>query len=333
MVKAISMSNSQLNLSWKSVIFHNRTPFELEVIGYLPEFLQAPIPGNQDEEQGIKYPQQKIRACDTFIWGIKSLGEVTFKIKLLSSEESKEYQVDFILSQDCKNYQVIITEENAVYWDVRKRLGPDDPTGIKKVHVGCGPKNIFPDWWNVDIRSFQGIDTVMDVTHTWPFQDIDFVYGEHFLEHLPLDGAINFLVSSGNSLKLGGKIRLTTPNLAWVVDSHFPVNDAPTHAKVDGTFAINRAFHGWGHQFLYSQEFLEYLLSQLGYEQIVFFEYGKSDTLALTYLERHGKYKKYNNFSNLIIVEATRGAGEIIVTEQLAKQIEVMFMRYYLGGH
>ena len=166
MVKAISMSNSQLNLSWKSVTFHNRTPFEVEVVAYLPEFVHEPMLDSQDEEQEIKHPQQKIRACDTFIWGIKSLGEATFKIQLLSSEDLKEYQVNLTLSQDCKNYHVIITEENAVYSDVRKRLGPDDPNGIKKVHVGCGPKNIFPDWWNVDIRSFQGIDTVMDVTKT-----------------------------------------------------------------------------------------------------------------------------------------------------------------------
>ena len=38
------------------------------------------------------------------------------------------------------------------------RRGPNDPGGIARLHVGCGPKNLMADWWNVDIRSFKGID-------------------------------------------------------------------------------------------------------------------------------------------------------------------------------
>jgi predicted SAM-dependent methyltransferase len=319
------MNNSIFDNSWRSVIFHNRTEFSVDVKAYLPNT------GNN--KANPKVPEKLIKACDTSIFGLKYVGDVIFEVKLETTVNPKKLLVTVPISKECKEYHVVITEEKAIYWDYQNRVGPNEDNGIKRIHVGCGPQNIFPDWWNVDIRSFQGIDTVMDVTQTWPFQDIDFIYGEHFLEHLPLDGAINFLVSSGNSLKLGGKIRLTTPNLAWVIDSHFPVNDAPTHAKVNGTFDINRAFHGWGHQFLYSQEFLEYLLSELGYEQIVFFEYGKSDTPALSYLERHGKFRKRNNLSNLIIAEATRGKGEISFSQQLTKQIEVMFMRYYRGGH
>lgn len=34
---------------------------------------------------------------------------------------------------------------------------------IRRVHVGCGPNNIFSDWWNVNIRHFKGLDQVMDV--------------------------------------------------------------------------------------------------------------------------------------------------------------------------
>jgi hypothetical protein len=44
------------------------------------------------------------------------------------------------------------------------RLSPDAPGGIKKLQVGCNPKNILPDWWNVDIRWFPGIDQVMTDT-------------------------------------------------------------------------------------------------------------------------------------------------------------------------
>ena len=73
------------------------------------------------------------------------------------------------------------------------RLSPQNHNGIKKVQVGCGPHNIMADWWNVDIRPFPGIDQVMDVTKPWPFNGLEYVYGEHFLEHLSLEGAIAFL--------------------------------------------------------------------------------------------------------------------------------------------
>ncbi len=85
---------------------------------------------------------------------------------------------------------------------------------MKKVHVGSGPHNLMEGWINVDIRPFKGLDRVLDVTREWPFAEVDYVYGEHFIEHLPLEGAIAFLANAGASLKRGGVLRLTTPNLA-----------------------------------------------------------------------------------------------------------------------
>lgn len=85
------------------------------------------------------------------------------------------------------------------------KLSPAHPSGIKKLQVGCGPNNIFPNWWNVDIRMFPGIDEVMDVTKQWPYENcLDYIYGEHFLEHLTIDSAFGFLTSSNQALKKGG---------------------------------------------------------------------------------------------------------------------------------
>jgi predicted SAM-dependent methyltransferase len=57
------------------------------------------------------------------------------------------------------------------------------------------------DWWNVDLRAFPGIDAVMDVTKPWPFDGWEYVYGEHFLEHWSLEGAIAFINHAWKSLK------------------------------------------------------------------------------------------------------------------------------------
>ncbi|NJO39612.1 MAG: hypothetical protein HC769_15240 [Cyanobacteria bacterium CRU_2_1] len=213
-------------------------------------------------------------------------------------------------------------------------LSPDHPNGIKKLQVGCGPKNILLDWWNVDIRPFPGIDQAMDVTQPWNFENLEYVYGEHFLEHLTLDGAIAFLRQAWNSLKIGGVIRLSTPSLEWVLLTHFDLSESNPKKRVSSTFAINRAFNGWGHQFLYSQEFLTELLENLGYQNILFCEYGQSDHVELASLERHGKYRIVGGYPSVWIVEASRSqtVSEESISHYL-NAIENSYLKYARAGH
>ncbi len=214
------------------------------------------------------------------------------------------------------------------------RLSPEHDQGIKKVQFGCGPKNILTHWWNVDIRSFPGIDETLDATQPWKYKNLDFVYGEHFLEHLTLDGAISFLQNAWQSLKAGGMIRLSTPALEWVLSTHFDLSDSTPQNRIRSTFAMNRAFHGWGHQFLYSKEFLFDLLENLGYTNIQFCEYGSSTHPELSDMERHGGYKIHNGYPSVWIVEATKGSQP--PQDGLSNYlhfIEKQYMIYVRGGH
>ncbi len=214
------------------------------------------------------------------------------------------------------------------------RNSPNHPNGIKKVQVGCGPHNIMVDWWNVDIRPFPGIDQVMDVTKPWPFNGLEYVYGEHFLEHLSLEGASAFINNVWKSLKPGGVIRLSTPSLEWVLSSHFNLSETNPQRRIDSTFSINRAFHGWGHQFLYSKDFLQSLLDNLGWQKVVFCEYGKSQHSNLTNIERHGKYRVDNGYPNVWIVEGTRGDGRSessVLSYQ--KLLDKSYVSHVRSGH
>lgn len=214
------------------------------------------------------------------------------------------------------------------------RLSPTEPNGIKKLQVGCGPHNLLSEWWNVDLRNFPGIDQVMDVTQPWLFDDLEYIYGEHFLEHLSLEGAFSFLNHAWKSLKVGGIIRLSTPSLEWVISTHFNLSEKKTDKKIASTFAINRAFHGWGHQFLYSKEFLTSMLENLGWKEIVYCEYGKSKHSALDNLERHGKYTIANGYPNVWIVEAQK--INFRSEEKLAsyrRAIDTSYSRYIRSGH
>jgi predicted SAM-dependent methyltransferase len=270
-------------------------------------------------------PALKVPACATETWSIRRNDRV--RVALTGRELDAVLELDLT---DGGTRHLIIDEAGARALAHAERQGPDHADGIRRVQVGCGPKNLFPDWWNVDIRSFKGVDAVMDVTQAWPYQGLDYVYGEHFIEHLPLAGAVKFLVACGQSLRPGGVLRLTTPNLEWVVRTHYPTADDGD--KVTGTYAVNRAFHGWGHQFLYSQPFLKHVLKSLGYAPVTFYKYGQSPDPALRNLERHGGYKTEAGVHNLLVVEAVN-SGAVQPSEALEAQLQSRFMRYVDGGH
>jgi predicted SAM-dependent methyltransferase len=214
-----------------------------------------------------------------------------------------------------------------------KRLGPGDPGGIHRIHVGCGPKNLMADWWNVDIRPFRGVDEVADVTKPWPWRDLDYVYGEHFLEHLALDDAVRFLAEAIVHLRPGGKVRLSTPGLEWVWATHFTADAAPD-AVVADTYMANRAFHGWGHQFLYSRPVLERILGATGYTGVAFYAFGESDDPELRGLERHGTPVFAGEWPSVWNVEAARpDTGEPAVDPAILEEIEEEFVKYVRSGH
>lgn len=215
---------------------------------------------------------------------------------------------------------------------VSGRLGPEHEGGIKRVQVGCGPHNVMQDWWNTDIRKLAGIDAALDATQPWPYEDLEYVYGEHFLEHLTLDGAIAFLRHAGNSLRVGGKLRMSTPNLEWVLRTHYPYENTGTDEIVSGALQTNRAFHGWGHQFLYSEGMLRYLLGEMGFEGISFFTYGESDTPALKNIERHGKFSMYEGHPSVVIVEATKGERPIKPSQELSERFQNNYLNVVRSG-
>lgn len=211
------------------------------------------------------------------------------------------------------------------------RKGPNEPGGIRRVHAGCGPRNLFSDWWNVDIREFQGVDEVVDMTSPWPWRRLDYVFGEHFLEHLSPSQALQFLREAAVALAPEGRLRLSTPGLEWVWLTHFNPNAPPDRAVAD-CYRINRAFHGWGHMFLYSRPMLERILDACGFTDVSFHAYGESDDPALRDLERHGGYSTFEGWPSVWIVEAIpNGRGSAVA--DVAAEIEQEFERYVRAGH
>jgi predicted SAM-dependent methyltransferase len=206
---------------------------------------------------------------------------------------------------------------------------------ITKVHVGCGPHALLDGWWNTDLREFPGIDQAMDATAPWPWRDqLTHVYAEHFLEHLTIEQSFAFLTEAGNALAPGGRLRMSTPNLTWVMSSHYPTGpDVEVETRLKDTLVINRAFHGWGHKFLWSEELLTGALVSMGFDDVEAYTYGESRDPVLHGIERHGGFTVGNGHPSVIIVEAVRGDRPIAPDQGITTWIDQEFVRHVKAGH
>jgi hypothetical protein len=174
-----------------------------------------------------------------------------------------------------------------------------------RLHIGSGPLAL-EGWTNVDVAAWPGVDVVLDVREPWPFAEVEAIFAEHFLEHLTLAEGLAFLRECRRVLRVDGVLRLSTPNLDWVWLTHYkPPAELTTEEQLLGCLEINRAFHGWGHHFLYNPRTLELALRAAGFGQITPREYGVSDIEALRNLERHERHTDLPQAPSVVVIEAT----------------------------
>ena len=186
-----------------------------------------------------------------------------------------------------------------------------------RLHVGCGPLAL-PGWINIDNQPYPGVDQVVDVRGGLPFENLRFVFAEHFIEHLSYEDGSAFMRECRRILRDDGVLRLSTPNLDWVWMTHYHFGSWPDEAlPVADCFAINKAFRAWGHQFLYNLQTLTATLQRAGFARIDSRAYGMSDHAELRGLERHEQYPDSPELPHIIIVEASgRGDGRAALLDQ-----------------
>jgi predicted SAM-dependent methyltransferase len=190
---------------------------------------------------------------------------------------------------------------------VRISGGTEPVERAERVHIGSGDVTL-PGWVNVDNQSYAGVDRVLDVTHGLPFLDVQLIFAEHFIEHLRYADAMDFLAECRRVLRDDGVLRLSTPNLDWVWVSHYRRVLTPEQ-EILGAFGLNRAFHGWGHRFLYNFGTLAATLRDAGFADVVRTAYGQSAHPDLCGLEQHEKSDDFEGISHILIVEAS-GRGD-----------------------
>lgn len=189
--------------------------------------------------------------------------------------------------------------------------------GPIRLNVGSGRVRL-EGWINVDIQHLPGVDLVADVTEGLRFSNAEGVFAEHFLEHLTFDAAISFLLEAQRVLGEGRWLRLSTPNLDWVWATHYYLQDhlqsdlpsgpeAEPRKRSDAALALNRAFHGWRHQFLWNRHFMTEALTACGFDLLRWCRYGESELPVFQAIERHEIYADSSELPHVIIVEARKG--------------------------
>ena len=170
----------------------------------------------------------------------------------------------------------------------------------RRLHLGCG-QNLPEGWLNTDYYPLLAGVMHVDATQTFPFADdsFDFAYTEHMIEHIPFGGAQVMLRECYRVLKKGGCLRVTTPDLAFLIDlygaGHSELqerymswageklpDDAPGHV-------INNFVRNWGHLFIYDERTLGDALRDAGFAEVERCELNLSSSPVLQGLENEGR--------------------------------------------
>lgn len=118
------------------------------------------------------------------------------------------------------------------------------------------------------------------------------------IEHIEYSKGIDMLKECYRILRRGGKIRITTPDLKFLINL-YTINEEnilnayikwshETFVKcgpVASAMVINNFVRDWGHQFIYDRIVLSDALRQAGFEDIAEFSIGDSNDEMLKGLE------------------------------------------------
>ena len=193
---------------------------------------------------------------------------------------------------------------------------------IRKLQIGSGA-NVLEGWLNTDLNPRKKTVS-LDATKRFNFDDntFDYVFMEHLIEHLTFEQGLVLLKECYRVLKFRGRIRISTPNLHFVISLYEKDRSSaqekyiqwvmetvlPRIRVFSSVFVINNFFSCWGHKFLYDDETLTLLLAHCGFVKVKRYAVKESDDGNLRNIEVHGwSVGEEFNVLESMVLEAEKG--------------------------
>lgn len=156
-----------------------------------------------------------------------------------------------------------------------------------KLHMGCG-FNIISGWENLDIKARTGVivcNLAKEGLKRYDTSSVDFVFSEHFIEHIELEEARCLFVDCLRVLKPEGILRISTPNLEEAIRCYVEKDYSQFSPQFEFVFGAEmmKSYWSWGHKFLYDFEYLEKILTQVGFQNVA-----RKKVRVSNYSELHG---------------------------------------------
>ncbi len=196
--------------------------------------------------------------------------------------------------------------------------------GVKKLQLGTG-RNNKEGWLNSDLRPLSGQVLYLNARRRFPFEDgtFDYVYSEHMIEHLPFRDGLKMLAECRRVLKPGGVLRISTPDLQFLIDLCGPEKSdlqkrylrwsvdtyMPEALSADEAFVVNLFMRNWAHRFIYSETVLRQALERSGFEDVRRWPILQSGDEHLKNLENVGRMPADFLALESMVCEARKPAG------------------------
>ena len=193
---------------------------------------------------------------------------------------------------------------------------------INKLHLGA-QHNLLQGWLNSDLYPYRRDVIHLDATKLFPFDHcvFDYVFSEHMIEHITYPEGLNMLKECHRILKPGGKIRIATPDLLFLVKLYRPdktplqrayiewsidAHNIQSAGSYEDTFVINKFVRDWGHTFIYDERVLRLALEQVGFTNVVRRELHESEDEELKGLENEERMPDGFLALETMVLEATK---------------------------